>query len=247
MRVRFEEKILKGLLNDGDNKFVVSFLGSSVTAGHDTDFNMSFTELIGREMEPVLSKVNVKMVSRNAALGNNPCIPYDICVTPFAGQDVDVVHWEQSFNCGPNDGYMDVLEHFIRESISLPHKPLVVFVDSWQPNWHKDDCKDKKPVTITDSQKKMLQHVDSTPVEIVATLNKNILAEKFGGMTPFLEQYKAAGLQLWFHGFYEEYKVGGRRTFCSLLGVELPGCGCVNNPYPYSCGWDMSHSARVNT
>ncbi|CAE7416721.1 unnamed protein product [Symbiodinium microadriaticum] len=183
---------------------------------------MSFTELVGRRMDPVLSKANIKMISRNSALGNNPCVPYDICVTPFAGQDVDVVHWEQSFNCGPNDDYMDVFEHFIRESISLPNRPIVVFADSWQPNWNKDDCKDKKTLTISDSEKKMLQYVDTTPVEIVANLNKNVLTEKFGGMVPFVDKYKAAGLQLWFHGYYEDYK---------CHGPYIPDWGCCSAPW----------------
>lgn len=28
-------------------------------------------------------------------MGNNPCIPYDVCVKAFAGNEADIVHWEQ--------------------------------------------------------------------------------------------------------------------------------------------------------
>ena len=220
MRVRFEQKILQGLLNKADNTFVASFLGSSVTAGHDTDFNQSFTEILGRRMDPVMSSVNIKMVSRNAALGNNPCVPYDICVTPFAGLDADVVHWEQSFNCGFEKKREDVFEHFIRESINLPNKPIVIFADSYQPNWREDKCSEKKPVVIGADEKKMLEYVSANPVEIAASMNKeSIVYRAFPGLSTLVEKYRSAGIQMWFHGDYEQYK---------CQGPYIPDWGCCS-------------------
>jgi hypothetical protein len=232
MRVKFEEKILKGMLKKEEVKFVASFLGSSVTAGHDTDFNITFTENLGRRMEPALAAMGIKLVSRNAALGNNPCVPYDICVTPFAGLDADVVHWEQSFNCGPDPNKMHAFEHFIRESLNLPNKPIVIFADSWQPNWNEDDCKDKKPVVIHDDDKKRLGFVDTTPVEIVATMNRHMGG--LGGMANLIDKYKAAGIQIWVHGEYKDY-------MCH--GPYIPTWGCC------SASWHPSkegHALRAD-
>ena len=72
---------------------------SSVTAGHDSLFNASFPVIVGELMRPALSLLDVELDSRNVALGNNPCTPYDVCVKYFAGLDADVVHWEQTFFC----------------------------------------------------------------------------------------------------------------------------------------------------
>jgi hypothetical protein len=76
----------------------MSFMGSSVTAGHDSPFNKSFPMLTGEYMAPALEAAGIKLESRNAAMGNNPCLPYDVCVKPFAGLDADLVHWEQGYN-----------------------------------------------------------------------------------------------------------------------------------------------------
>ena len=70
-------------------------MGSSVTAGHDSPFNKSFPVLTGNVMGPAFEAAGLKLVTRNAAMGNNPCLPYDVCVRPFAGRDADIVHWEQ--------------------------------------------------------------------------------------------------------------------------------------------------------
>ena len=125
-------------------------MGSSVTAGHDSPFNVSFPILTGKNMAPAFEALGIQLESRNAAMGNNPCMPYDVCVRTFAGADADIVHWEQrysspthhptpthhlppSYNC--MDGKAFLLEEFIRQSIQLPSRPVVVFSDSATPNW----------------------------------------------------------------------------------------------------------------
>jgi hypothetical protein len=68
----------------------MAFMGSSVTAGHDSPFNESLvahTELL---MAPPLAALNIKAVGRNVAMGNNPCAPYDLCGRTFA---VSSVQW----------------------------------------------------------------------------------------------------------------------------------------------------------
>ena len=102
LRVKLQVKILKSLtaggkkLSDGStNKFVVSFLGSSVTAGHDSLFNQSFSELTRGFMKPAFDAIDIELEVINGAMGNNPCLPYDVCVKTFAGLEADIIHWEQ--------------------------------------------------------------------------------------------------------------------------------------------------------
>ena len=80
--------------------FVVGFTGSSVTAGHDNYYNESYPSVFERMMAPIFAIAGLRLEVRNGALGNNPCLPYDACVSTHMGRDLDVLTWEQSMNCG---------------------------------------------------------------------------------------------------------------------------------------------------
>lgn len=103
LKVKYLHKILTSITstvpNDQkimeSNKFTVSFLGSSVTAGHDSHFNVSVSEMTRLFMKPAFDAAGINFVVRNGAMGNNPCIPYDVCVKSFAGSDADLIQWEQ--------------------------------------------------------------------------------------------------------------------------------------------------------
>ena len=138
MKLKFVSKIIAAheqhsvsAGNDHKNEispvsFVMSFLGSSVAAGHDSYFNQSYPVLVGQTMKPVFDALGIHLVSRNVALGNNPCMPYDICVKIFAGLDADIVQWEQTYNCGDSP----ILEQFVRQVLTslrpLLHLPLTL-------------------------------------------------------------------------------------------------------------------------
>lgn len=83
-------------------------------------------------MKNVFSILDINLDSRNVALGNNPCTPYDVCVKYFAGLDADIVHWEQSYFC---DG-KPIIEQFLRQASLIPSKPIVVFSESQTGNWY---------------------------------------------------------------------------------------------------------------
>ena len=117
------------------------------------------------------------------ALIGNPCMPYDVCMKIFVGNDADigelpitvlyaiillsfflicncncecnvsfgifieliqclfnrlelvfVVHWEQTYFCGPF-GAAYILEQFVRQSMTIPTKPIVVFSESSTGHW----------------------------------------------------------------------------------------------------------------
>lgn len=61
------------------DKFIISFTGSSVAAGHDSHFDQSYPIVAGNWMEPAFSAVGVNLTVRNVAMGNNPCMPYGMC------------------------------------------------------------------------------------------------------------------------------------------------------------------------
>jgi hypothetical protein len=76
LRDKFEQRILAAELSRSPKNFTVSFTGSSVTAGHDSDIKYSFPSLVGKMMQPALSEMNVDFVSRNVAMGNNVWLSY---------------------------------------------------------------------------------------------------------------------------------------------------------------------------
>ncbi len=82
-------------------------------------------------MKSAFADSDVDFESRNVALGNNPCMPYDICVKVFAGLDADLVHWEQNYFC---DG-STIMEQFIRQAMTIPTRPIVIFSEAQTGNW----------------------------------------------------------------------------------------------------------------
>lgn len=109
--------------------------------------------------------MNLHFESRNVALGNNPCVPYDVCVKSFAGLDADLVHWEQNYFC---DG-KGIMETFIRQAMTIPTKPIVVFSESNTGHWGSDKCV-KGPHKVTPEEGKLL---NMTPLELVSDANKD--------------------------------------------------------------------------
>lgn len=106
-------------------------LHSSVTAGHDSHFNASTPIVAGVLMKPAFDALGIELDSRNVALGNNPCTPYDVCVKLFGGIDADIVHWEQTYFCEGKP----IIEQFIRQAMTMPSRPIVVFSESHTGKW----------------------------------------------------------------------------------------------------------------
>ena len=135
MVLKFKQKVAHSLLANSRENLIISFMGSSVTAGHDSQLVDAFPTLLENIIKPAFVPFNIQVIVRNRAMGNNPCFPYDICPKTFAGDDADIIHWEQSYNCGFSGAHASTLEQFIRQSLSLSRKPIVVFSDSNTPNW----------------------------------------------------------------------------------------------------------------
>eukprot|EP00601_Ochromonadales_sp_CCMP2298_P021469 CAMPEP_0173311706 /NCGR_PEP_ID=MMETSP1143-20121109/23688_1 /TAXON_ID=483371 /ORGANISM="non described non described, Strain CCMP2298" /LENGTH=435 /DNA_ID=CAMNT_0014253745 /DNA_START=123 /DNA_END=1430 /DNA_ORIENTATION=+ len=205
LKLKFQARILESLEpSEAPAKFVISFTGSSVTAGHDSHFNFSTPVIVGNLMGPAFASMGITLHSRNVALGNNPCTPYDVCVKYFAGVDADIVHWEQTYFC---EG--QIVEQFIRQSMGMPSKPLVVFSDSNTAKWAKEDCKSGhiNRTDPIDAEEQSLLAVDA--LHLVSEANKQLVSKSWKFMAPYMHAYHGAGIQLFSHRSEEDYACKG--------------------------------------
>jgi hypothetical protein len=138
---RFYSRIFHGLANGKTDDFVITFLGSSVTAGHDNQFNTSTTEVLRDLMAPVVKAAGLgfDIVVRNAAIGGIACFPYDVCPNTMAGFDVDILQWEQTYFCF-SEKLEFAAEGLIRAALESPGAPIVVFSDSSTGPYNEADC-----------------------------------------------------------------------------------------------------------
>jgi hypothetical protein len=134
-----KHKFIKLILEEkySNSSFVVGFAGSSVTAGHDSYFQEAYPQIFYNSMKSVMSTLNVKFEVRNHGLGNNPCYPYDSCIPTHMGDDLDILTWEQSMNCGRDS---KPLESFTRSAIRMRKSPTVMYILSGTPAWKPEDC-----------------------------------------------------------------------------------------------------------
>jgi hypothetical protein len=99
--------------------FVIGFSGSSVTAGHDNYFSEAYPNVVYENLLPFFNSLNISLVVRNHAVGNNPCYAYDACIETHLGDDLDIVGWEQSMNCGRDPRPLDT---FTRQTYFMKKK-----------------------------------------------------------------------------------------------------------------------------
>ena len=106
---------------------------SSVTAGHDSFYNQSYPSIIHKRMSPILDKLGVELLANNIAQGANNCIPYQMCYEAMGGMDPDWVGWEQSYNCGHDEGVFELAARIAGWS---KNKGVVYYSASgaWSPN-----------------------------------------------------------------------------------------------------------------
>lgn len=119
-------KILRAVLRQ--SQFVVSFAGTSVTAGHDNFLNQSFPLVFHREANSSFAAAGVDLVVRNHAMGNNPAIPASFCLGSQLGSDTDVAVWEFGMMVG-GDSRNGYVELWMRNAIALPKQPALMLLD----------------------------------------------------------------------------------------------------------------------
>lgn len=214
--------IFNGKTKENDNiltssklKFVISFMGSSVTAGHDSPSNMSFPVVTEKLMKLPFKTAGIDLEIRNTAMGNNPCLPYDACSQTFSGHDADIIHWEQSYNCFPTDEgpkTRSIFETFVRQIALMENRPIIVFSDSNTPNWHASDCPANRSKTIFPSKDEInaLKSIksDGSGLHLFTDSNSKIM-NMWGAIKHLVGHYPSTGMQFFTHSGYEKYKCKG--------------------------------------
>ena len=244
---RFKKIISDAIFNDktkeDDNtlissklKFVISFMGSSVTAGHDSPSNMSFPLITEKLMKLPFKIAGIELEVRNTAMGNNPCIPYDACSQTFSGKDADIIHWEQSYNCFPFDEgprTRSIFETFVRQIALMENRPIIVFSDSNTPNWHASDCPANRSQIILPSnhEKDTLKSIknDDSGLNLFTSANSKIMS-MWGAIKHLVSHYPSTGMQFFTHSGYEKYK---------CKGPYIDEWGCC------SASWHPSHTGHA--
>jgi hypothetical protein len=209
---RLYARIIEGLTLKKADDFVIAFLGSSVTAGHDNNFNTSMTEVLRELLTPVFLKSDLGfgVVVRNEALGGMNCYPYDVCSTTFSGMDVDILQWEQTYFCFENAARY-IVEGMIRAALSTPAAPLIIFADSSTAHWTADACKDKD-MEGWDTKHVDKAYLDKSVKEIVTVVNKDVINRWGWIKNELLMYYPQAGMQFFSHPLHEQFKCLGPYT-----------------------------------
>lgn len=128
IRTRFLQKIQQAQTHD-NSVFKVVFTGNSVVAAHDCYFNQSYAHVFFNHFHPILKAAGITLEMENVGIGDNPCFGYDFCVKTFAGDNVDLITWDQLMD-GQRGSHLCV-EAFLRASRGLKgQSPLVALLDS---------------------------------------------------------------------------------------------------------------------
>jgi hypothetical protein len=134
LRYKFAHKIVSK-----DASFLMVFGGSSVTAGHDNYYNQSYPFIFERRMKGIFSTLGIALTVRDIALGANNCAPYILCYESMGGSDPDFLGWEQSYNCGRDEG---IFETAARMASLSSNKALLYFSASGA--WSPTECEESK-------------------------------------------------------------------------------------------------------
>jgi len=89
-KYRFARKIM-----EGNAKYIMTFGGSSVTAGHDGKLSSSFPMIAEKRLRPIMEALGVEFIVDNIAQATNNCIPYGLCYESMGLINPDFVGWEQ--------------------------------------------------------------------------------------------------------------------------------------------------------
>ena len=86
------------------------------------------------------------------------------------------------------------MEQFIRQSMSIESKPVIVFSVSDTPNWSIDACKEAKAQPPQNPEEKtLLADYDAKNVKKMATAGKPQITGQFSSVMGAFKSYKMSG------------------------------------------------------
>eukprot|EP01038_Epipyxis_sp_PR26KG_P007904 gene7904-10729_t len=198
-----------------NSTFLMTFGGSSVTAGHDNYYNQSYPYIFEKRMKDSFKLLGIDLIVHNIALGANNCAPYILCYETMGGINPDFVGWEQSYNCGRDEpifeaaariaGWNELEKGVIYYSASGAWSPSDCPPSTDQPPYCSEEWTPDKAnleewnPSITDihaeKEQLTLYHSDRSSVVRSNNYNNNNQLIRFtGGWT---SHYKGIGI----HGF----------------------------------------------
>lgn len=131
MKDRYIKKLITAYITKKPVDLKAIFTGSSVTAGHDSNFTEATAAQVDKILSTVFKPVGIDFKAESVALGNNPCMPYDMCMRYFVGEDADLIQWEQTYFCDNHP----IIEQFLREAYTMKNKPIVFYTSSKTAKW----------------------------------------------------------------------------------------------------------------
>lgn len=60
-------------------------------------------------MVPAFRALGINLIVHNIAQGSNDCFPYNFCYEAMGGENPDWIGWEQSYNCGRDNGVFEMI------------------------------------------------------------------------------------------------------------------------------------------
>lgn len=128
-----------------EHDFVMSFAGTSVTAGHDNFYQQSYPVVMEKLIREAFVAAGLNLEVRNHAMGNQPPIPAAFCVQSQLGQDTDVAAWEFGMMVG-GELQNSYVEEWMRNALHMPKRPALLMLDPGE-GARKPDGDDKLPTT----------------------------------------------------------------------------------------------------
>lgn len=167
-KYRFAKKIIKG-----DDSYIMTFGGSSVTAGHDNQRNSSYPGIVEKRLKDIFEAAGVDFRVHNIAQGANGCWPYELLYETMGEIDPDFVGWEQSYNCGHD---MPSFTATTRVAGMSKARGSVYFTASgaWLPNDHNESefsppyCAEEWTVDSVQAPHTPLKHWTPTADDVAA-------------------------------------------------------------------------------
>ena len=134
----------------------------------------------------------------------------------------------QSFNCvGSSDENKVYFEQFVRQSMDMKSKPIIIFTSSETPNWDKKVCDNnpKRPeMSVKDKQ--LLKFYDSGKnIKKLAEKKKAGISGQFSVLLEMFQSYKMSGTTVKSH--QSNQSISPLTLHASYSPLQASSCGAI--------------------
>jgi hypothetical protein len=134
----------------------------------------------------------------------------------------------QSFNCvGSSDENKVYFEQFVRQSMDMKSKPIIIFTSSETPNWDKKVC-DNNPQRpeMSAKDKALLKFYDSGKnIKKLAEKKKAGISGQFSVLLEMFQSYKMSGTTLKSH--LSNLSISHLTLHALYTPLQASSCGAI--------------------